>query len=113
MKEKYGFEHFTAGMKLATTIAFLTLTGIGGTAIWQASSQVSRIDGIEQRVDKDEQTINDSAKTAKDNNDRLITLEIEVGYIKKNQNDFKADYEKDMDELKQSLKEIVKEVKKP
>lgn len=98
MKEKYGFENFTAGMKLATMAAFTLLVGMGGTAIWKASAQSERLDTVITTVNAHEQKL----ESIKDTNYRVIRLESDVSYIKKAQDDMRSD-----------LKEILKEVKKP
>lgn len=95
---KYGFENFTAGMKLATLAAFSILTGIGGTAIWKASAQSERLDSIIVKVESHEKKL----ESIEDTNYRVIRLESDVSYIKKSQ-----------DELKTDIKEILKEIKKP
>lgn len=104
--DKFGFDNFSAGMKLATTAAFIVLSGIGGTAIWKASSQVSRIDSLEEFARNAKSQMNDTSRFVNDTNGRLIRLETEVGHIKEKQEDWKQQYDNDMKEIKSLIKQI-------
>lgn len=106
MKDKFRFDNFSAGMKLATTAAFIVLSGLGGTAIWRASSQTARVDMLEKESIQTKKSMDDTARFVNDTNGRLIRLETELGHIKEKQEDWKEQYDNDIKELKNLIRQI-------
>jgi len=106
MKDQLNFNSFSRSMRIATTTAFFFLAGIGGTAIWQARGQIARVDTIEDTTKELKVKLDDSSEFINTTNIRLIRLETELGYIKEKQQDWKDQYDKDMNEIKQLIKEI-------